>query len=293
MRIAHLILTYTNPKQTERMIKNMVHEDFDFYIHVDKKFDINPHLFLKSLPNVYFINNRVDVKWAGFDTVKATFESIKEIVATGIKYDFINLLSGQDYPLQSANAMAGFFSENMGKEFMSFRDYKNDWKEGLIRMERYFLSNHNFKGKNTIENALNYILPKRKLPYHMHPYGKSMFWMLSPEAAMYVVNKVEGDKKLSNFFSLCWGSDEFVFQTILMNSPLKDRIVNDNYRYIDWSGGGPNPKVLDEHDFEPIEKSGMLFARKLEMLKSAKLMNLIDTKLLILYSTITWPISLI
>lgn len=275
------------------MIKNMVHEDFDFYIHVDKKFDINPHLFLKSLPNVYFINNRVDVKWAGFDTVKATFESIKEIVATGIKYDFINLLSGQDYPLQSANAMAGFFSENMGKEFMSFRDYKNDWKEGLIRMERYFLSNHNFKGKNTIENALNYILPKRKLPYHMHPYGKSMFWMLSPEAAMYVVNKVEGDKKLSNFFSLCWGSDEFVFQTILMNSPLKDRIVNDNYRYIDWSGGGPNPKVLDEHDFEPIEKSGMLFARKLEMLKSAKLMNLIDTKLLILYSTITWPISLI
>jgi hypothetical protein len=293
MRIAHLILTYTNPKQTERMIKNMIHEDFDFYIHVDKKFDINPHLFLKSLPNVYFINNRVDVKWAGFDTVKATFESVKEVIDTGIKYDFINLLSGQDYPLQSTNALASFFSQNIGKEFMSFRDYKNDWKEGLIRMERYFLSNHNFKGKTTIENVLNYIMPKRKLPYHMHPYGKSMFWMLSPEAAMYVVNKVEGDKKLSNFFSLCWGSDEFVFQTILMNSHFKERIVNDNYRYIDWSAGGPNPKVLDENDFEPIKKSKMLFARKLEMLKSAKLMDLIDTKLLILYSAITWPISLI
>jgi hypothetical protein len=76
-----------------------------------------------------------------------------------------------------------------------------------------------------------------------------------------------------------------------MNSPLKDRIVNDNYRYIDWSAGGPNPKVLDEHDFEPIEKSRMLFARKFEVLKSATLMNLIDTKLLILYSVLTWPLS--
>ena len=90
MRVAHLILTYTDPKQTERMIRNMMHEDFDFYIHVDKKFDVNPHLFLKQLGNVYFINNRKDVKWAGFDTVLATFECIKEILASTIQYDFIN-----------------------------------------------------------------------------------------------------------------------------------------------------------------------------------------------------------
>jgi hypothetical protein len=99
MRVAHLILTYTNPAQTERMIKNMYHANFDFYIHVDKKFDVNPHLYLKSLPNVYFINNRTDVGWSGFSTVLATFECIKEIVNRKQKYDFINFLSGQDYPL--------------------------------------------------------------------------------------------------------------------------------------------------------------------------------------------------
>lgn len=290
MRIAHLILTYTDPKQTERMIKSMEHKDFDFYIHVDKKFDINPHLFLKSIPNVYFINNRVDVKWAGYNTVKATFECIKEIVNTGIKYDFINFLSGQDYPLKSADEMMLFFSKNIGKEFLSYRDIKNDWKEGLIRMEKYFLSNYSFKGKNTIENIVNYIMPKRKMPYNLHPYGKSMFWMLSPETAMYVVNKVEQDKKLINFFSLCWASDEFVFQTILLNSSLKHKVVNNNYRYIDWSLGGANPKVLDETDFEKIKEADMLFTRKVNKDISGKLLDLIDAKLLTLLTLFTWVI---
>ncbi|WP_255713370.1 beta-1,6-N-acetylglucosaminyltransferase [Pedobacter sp. Leaf132] len=290
MRVAHLILTYTDPKQTERMIKNMEHKDFDFYIHVDKKFDINPHLFLKSIPNVYFINNRVDVRWAGYNTVKATFDCIKEIVDTGIKYEFINFLSGQDYPLKPAEEMMSFFKENIGKEFLSYRDIKNDWKEGLIRMEKYFFSNHTFKGKSTLENIVNHIMPKRKIPYNLHPYGKSMFWMLSPEVAMYVVNKVEQDKKLINFFSLCWASDEFVFQTILLNSAYKDKIINNNYRYIDWSLGGANPKTLDESDFEKIKKSEMLFIRKVNQNVSGKLLDMIDAKLLTLLTFFTWAI---
>lgn len=279
MRIAHLILTYTNPKQTERMIRNMLHKNFDFYIHVDKKFDINPHLFLESLPNVYFINNRIDVRWAGFNTVIATFECIKEIASRGISYDYINLLSGQDYPLKPASELMEFFEKSKGKEFLSYRDIRNDWKEGLIRMEKYFLINYKFRGKYLIENIANTVLPRKKIPYNLHPFGKSMFWMLSMEAAIYVVNTVEGDNKLKKFFSLCWGTDEFVFQTILMNSPYKDKIVNENYRYIDWSLGGANPKILDETDFTPIKNSNMLFARKMEWTKSAELLNLIDANL--------------
>jgi hypothetical protein len=280
MRVAHLILTYTNPRQTERMIRELAHENFDFYIHVDKKFDINPHLFMEALPNVYFINNRVDVKWAGYSTVVATFECIKEIIATGIQYDFINFLSGQDYPIKTADYINNFFEENRGKEFLSFRDIKNDWQEGLIRMEKYYLSGYSFKGKHRIEDLINRIMPKRKLPNNLHPYGKSMFWMLSPATAMYVVNTVEGDNRLKDFFWLCWASDEFVFQTILMNSPLKDKIINNNYRYIDWSAGGANPKILDESDAENIAASDALFARKFDMVNSPDILDFIDKHLL-------------
>ena len=280
MRIAHLILTYTDPKQTERTIRMMYHKNFDFYIHVDKKFDISSYLFLSVLPNVFFIKKRADVRWSGFSTVKATFQCIKEIVDTGIDYKYINFLSGQDYPIKPANFINDFFVQHTGKEFLSYRDIRNDWTEGLIRMEKYFFSDHNFTGKYFLENLVTRLLPKRKIPYNMHPYGKSMFWMLSPGAAMYVVNKVEHDRKLMKFFALSWASDEFVFQTILLNSPYKDKVVNNNYRYIDWSKGGARPKLLDETDINNIAKSGMLFARKFDMGDEPEILDLIDSNLI-------------
>lgn len=276
MRVAHLILTYTNPAQTARMIKAMWHENFDFYIHVDKKFDITPHLILKDIPNVFFIKNRVDVRWSGFSTIIAEFETIKEVMATGIPYSFLNLLSGQGYPLKPANDIAAFFDKNVGKEFLSYKDFENDWPEGMIRIEKYFLSDYNFPGRFRLERLMNVLLPKKKIPYNLKPYGKSMFWMLSPEAAMYVVNKVENDAKLKRFFSLSWASDEFVFQMILMNSAFKDKVVNDNQRYIDWSAGGANPKVLFTEDFAPMMASGLLFARKFSAEISGELMDKID-----------------
>lgn len=280
IRIAHLILTYTDPRQTERMINRMFHKNFDFYIHVDKKIDIQPHLYLKNLKNVYFIDRRTDVKWADFSTVQATFECIKEIQRTGISYEFINFLSGQDYPLKPAQFIYDFYVKNRDKDFLSFRDFENDWKEGMIRVEKYFLTSYEFKGKNKLEKLINLVLPPKKLPNGLHAFGKSMFWMLHPDTAMFVVDSVEKNKALKRFFSLSWASDEFVFQTIILNSSYKKNVINNNYRYIDWSAGGANPKVLDETDFKPLAKSEMLFARKFDMLKKPEILNLIDQYLL-------------
>ena len=276
MRIAHLILTYTDPHQTERMIKRLSRENFDFYIHVDKKFDIQPHLYLGTLPNVYFIQNRQKVTWAAFSTVLATFACIREIAATGIRYDFINFLSGQDYPIKSADYINDFLEAHQGKEFISYRDIMNDWKEGWIRLRKYYLTAFSFPGKYRLENVINKIFPRKTIPYGLHPYGGSMFWMLSPDAALYVVNRVTEDKKLRRFFFFSWASDEVVFQTILINSPYRDKIINNSYRYIDWSRGGANPKVLNASDAEKLFQSDMLFARKFNMTKSPEILDIID-----------------
>src|ERR1700712_273908 len=93
MRFACLIVTYTSAKQTLRLIRKLDNGDFDFYIHLDKKVDMETHRELFKIPNVYFIKDRVDVKWAGFSTVQAAFNGIKQIAASGIFYDFVNLIT--------------------------------------------------------------------------------------------------------------------------------------------------------------------------------------------------------
>lgn len=57
--------------------------------------------------------------------------------------------------------------------------------------------------------------------------------------------------------------DESFFQTLLMNSPYKNKRA-DYLHYVDWSEGGNNPKVLKIEDLENLMASDKLMARKLD-----------------------------
>lgn len=71
--------------------------------------------------------------------------------------------------------------------------------------------------------------------------------------------------------------EEFFFQTIIMNSPYKENVVEKNLRYTDWSGkNGSRPSFLDETDYEKIIKSGDFFARKIDSNISDKLLKKIE-----------------
>lgn len=280
MKLAHLILTYTDPLQTERMIRRLWHPDTDFYIHVDKKIDITEHLFLDEIKNVYFIQNRVEVRWAGYNTIIATFSCIKEIEATGRKYDYINFLSGQDYPIKSVREIYAFLGINYGKQFIEAIDIEKEVQEDLPKFNRYHLANYNFRGKYRLESVINTLLAPRKIPHDLTIYGKSMFWTLTQDAANFVVNTVEGNQKLHDFFFYSWGCDEFVFQTVLMNSHYKNSVVNNHCRYLDWSSGGSHPKTLCAEDFEKLKQSKHLFARKFKTSHDTEILDLIDKHLL-------------
>ncbi|QQL48291.1 beta-1,6-N-acetylglucosaminyltransferase [Mucilaginibacter ginkgonis] len=277
MKVAHLILTYTNPKLTERLIKRLNQPEFTFYVHVDKKLSIEPYLYLRKYTNVFLIHNREDVRWAGFNTIKATFKCIQEIAATEVKYDYINFISGQDYPIKSGKYMLEFFKKNKGKQFIEYASIEDQWIEALPRITNYHFANFTFRGRYRLEKIINFFLPKRELPDNLKPYGKSMFWMLTMDCALYVVDFFREHKELARFFLFTWGSDEFAFQTVLMNSHYKDSVVNNDFRYIDWSQGGAHPKILTEADLPKIKASNDLFARKFDENMSDEFMDTLDS----------------
>lgn len=91
---------------------------------------------------------------------------------------------------------------------------------------------------------------------------------------------MEEHPEFVRFFNLTWAPDEIVFQTILFASPFKSQMVNDNMRYIDWSGGGASPKTLNMDDRDAIAHSGKLFARKFNQDTDANILDWIDQELL-------------
>ena len=279
MKFAVIIVTYTSPKQTMRLIQSLDNGDFDFYIHLDKKIDLDTHRELFDIPNVFFIKDRVDIKWGGNTTVEATYNSIRQIAKSGKKYDFINLISGQDYPIKSAAYISNFLRKNIGKEFMTFKYFKTDWLEAQARVEKYHLNDYTFKGKTRLEQVLNFVTPKRKFPVdNMELCGQESFWTLSQECATYVVNYIDSNPKLKRFLKYTWGSDEFVFQSVLLNSPYKDRVVNNNLRFINWPPVGSRPNMFVAADFDRSMASDGLFGRKFDLNTDEKIFDLLDEK---------------
>jgi len=277
MRFACLIVTYTSAKQTLRLIQKLDNGDFDFYIHLDKKVDIETHREMFDMPNVFFIKNRLDVKWAGFTVVEASFNGLKEIRESGREYAFINLMSGQDYPLKTAGYISTFLAQHVGRQLIKHWDFETEWDEAFERIYKYHFTDSIFKGRYLIQRIINFLVRKRKVPTDMRFYGtNSTFWTLSPDCAYYVMEQVEGNQKLVNFLRYTWGSDEFIYQTVIMNSPYKDSVLNNNFRYVDWSAGGGHPKLLVTEDYEKIIATDNIIGRKFNMAIDENILDLID-----------------
>jgi len=198
------------------MIRRMAHPKFDFYIHVDRKKDITAYLFLAKIPNVYLIKDRVNVIWAGYNTVEATLRSVKEIFRTGKHYNYIHLMSGQDYPIKSAGYIYDFFVANNGKEFLQFEHFDEWASESYPRIRTYHLINYRFPGKYRFQWLMNKFLPARKSPLGIEFYGSSMFWAITSNCLKHIIEVIEKNARFKRFMRFTWGSDEFIFQTLVM-----------------------------------------------------------------------------
>lgn len=276
MKIAHLILAHAQPYQLQRLVNKLLHPDADFYIHIDAKMNAAEFMNLKSIANVHFVQKRVKVTWGSYSMVQATLNAFEEIIATGVQYDYINLLSGQDYPLNEASFIHQYFALHRGKQFMEFYSIYDTWHEAIPRITKYHLINYAVPYKYKLERMANKFLPARRMPNRLEPVGRSQWFTITLPAVKYILHYLHDYPNVIRFFKLTWAPDEFIFQTILYNSEFREDMVNDNLRYIDWSEGNASPKTLTIEDVKALEQSGCLFARKVNMNTDKDLMDAID-----------------
>lgn len=279
MTIAHLILAHKAPAQLERLVRKLAHPQARIFIHLDRKADYRLFAPLAALPRVHFIRHRLDVKWGGYSLTRAALEGMREILQSSVHYDFINLLSGEDYPIKPVEAIHEFLAQHIGQSFLECQpDTSEWWQANQSRFNQYHLTEFNFRGQYMVQRVLNRVLPRRKPPLFSTLYGGNMggWYTISRECAAFVVEFVDAHPRLRRYARYTWGSDEFLVHSILFNSPLAATIVNNNLRYIDWSAGGSNPKILTADDLPTLQDSSRLYARKFDASHSAQLLMQLD-----------------
>ncbi|HEY9638858.1 MAG TPA: beta-1,6-N-acetylglucosaminyltransferase [Coleofasciculaceae cyanobacterium] len=287
MKIAYIILTHRLPDQLTRLIYQLRDTGDSFFIHIDDRSDrkagrnLSRHLGsqLGNQPDIHFLK-RYACYWGGFGIVKATIEGIKGIVESGVEFDRVILLSGQDYPIKQKSYIKAFFEKNCDKEFMEsfILTSKNPWSEhggsykDLVRiMHWHFL----------LRSRPLHIPIERNFFQGIQPYGGSQWWCLSKKCIEYVHHFIQGNPKFVNYFKYSFIPDELFFQTIVSNSPFAEKVTGDNLTYADWQNPNPNyPAVLGKRDLDALLASPKLFARKFDGNRDTEILDLIDQSIL-------------
>lgn len=256
MKIAHLVQTHRNPKLLKRKIELLSSEDSAFFVHVDKKSDIDRFSGVRG-DNVFFCKERIPVYWAEYSMVEAILALMRQALDNPKHYDYFILSTGSDYPIRRREYIHDFFEMNRGREFISsiklpdgeacgpvYREYAP--KNGCAAYvgNKYYASLNTLRGRseNPVQRLALKILARSGLARRnfkkklngLEPYAGNAGWALTREACLYVIGFVENNQRYCNYFENVFAPDEMFFHTILGNSLFKNRIYR-HLTYEDWS----------------------------------------------------------
>jgi len=270
MRHAFLIMAHENTETFQTLLKQLDHEKIDIFIHMDKK---NKYYDAKLITEMakyarIFHTQRLDVAWGGFSQIVAELSLLKLATSKG-QYDYYHLLSGQDLLIASINDIFAFFKEHEGTEFVNFESecFKHRDRVNYYSIQDYIGRNKYLKPLKLLNKYSISIQEKLNINRNADiTFQKGDNWFsITDNLARYVIDKEEW---IFSTFKNTELSDEIFLQTIVHNSPFKNKLYlkkydNDHHnilRAIDWNRG--TPYTYQSQDFRELRKSPNLFARK-------------------------------
>lgn len=292
MKKAYIIIAHKNPLQLYRLVSRLNDGKSSFYIHIDKKVDLEEFSSLKEFGDILQFINRFDSKWGSYGTIKPYLDGLKRIKKSGKHFDRILLLSGQDYPIKSNQEIDQFFLNSPYSVFVNYfpipnyEKWPNKDRGGLYRVDKYYFGNKKHElllSKSA--NLLTSFIPllKRKIPNGMKPFAGQTWWNLDMYAMNYILDFVKEHPEYMDFHKHTFVADEVFLQMIIGNSKdekLLKSIENSEKRFTIWEHeNSAHPKILDKNDLQTIMSSDDLFARKFEQ-NDTEILDLIDKKIL-------------
>lgn len=195
--------------------------------------------------------------------------------AIELKCDYAHLISGNDWPiafreeilreLESAGQRLCYIEAEYGREEDRMQGLRLDARWLRLDAERNRLA---FRAKPYIARLSQWLdtQHRRFRGDRSRPWGKwfkGETWWSLPDEVLHVLavelRKVLASGRLIGTY-VC---EEHVVQTIVA-AKFPDRLA-DCRRYIDWTGRGDSPRLLDRSDQQAIAESGAWFARKVAL----------------------------
>ncbi|MBA4166689.1 MAG: hypothetical protein H0X41_03945 [Chitinophagaceae bacterium] len=264
-RQAIALLVHRDVSQINSLIKTL-EQDFDLYIHVDKKAKID----LSSIqsPNVW---SEYKVHWGSYDIVQSTIFLYKKILESKIPYTHVILLSGDSLPVKSNEYIADFLTASQGISFIENLPADEDcldrrrliwYKEDLkIRLRGFSRLKNPFKIIRWFQKKLN--LKRSAAGFER---TGSQWTILALSHVQHMMDHCQ----FSRYRFTAVPDESFV-----QNHFNQYNIPYGNYLiYAHWpSKKSFSPHFIDEATYVTLLNSPYLFARKFEAIPNVSARN--------------------
>ena len=276
MKHAYLIMAHNEPEILQRLIHLLDCPENDIFVHIDKKSDIRQFALSKESclnSRLFVLDKRIDVQWGGFSQIKCEMALMQAAYDQG-GYEYYHVMSGVTLPIKSMRYIFSFFDKHQGAIFLGIDvgefekeatrriRYRNFFNDNQFR----FLDNRTRQHLNGLSFRIQKLLHLEKRSTRTLKIGAN-WCSLTGEAVELLLSSKDWIRKTFQYGSCV---DEIYKQTVIWNSPLRDKIYKvgnslEGCMYeIDWSrGNGRSPYTYStESDIELLMKSDKLFARK-------------------------------
>lgn len=239
----------------------------DCYIHVDKK-TVIPKEFREwaaGIPGVY-LYSRYRINWGSYKHISAILFLLKEAMKAN-KYQYFHLVSANSFVTRPMKEVLDYFEQDAEKIYLEIIDLDEVDKDRVIEpWYIYYHFLHLYNKRSSLGNNVDYYFCKIQkrlgIRRKLHFRYKGLVYCHLPLAAVeYVFRFMKDNPGYFRRLKTCNIAEEFFFQNILMNSPLKERICPSHLLYDKWDAKGV-ACFLSEEDYPKLKEDKYLFARK-------------------------------
>lgn len=279
-----MILAHNDPVHLARLTKCLGKEN-DIYVHLDAKTDPSEYIE-KCNPSTIFIEDRINVAWAGISMVDALLNLIKAALKLSEHYTHLIFISGSDYPIKPIEEINNIFASTPEREFIKFIDMrdspkhypkqitKKQYLEPLLRSPKRLLKLMD----KSVRKILRSLKIRNKWQSNITPYYGHTWCALTPKCCEYILN-FNNNNWFYEMNRNTFAADEHYFHTIIGNSPFV-AMTDGIQRLANFHLICPSlTKWFTLEDWEQIQNSEKLFVRKVNTSKSSSLLEKIDQHL--------------
>lgn len=283
MSQAVLILAHKDFDQVHALAKHLK-PYFGIYIHFDSKNKLTPEQISQFEDDGFYCFQKYEINWGAWSICRAMLLLLEEAYRN-TSNNYFHFISGQDWPVGNPKKIYEFY-ENNSSIYLRWRPAKiaKETGEPIELWQKYYF-NYDKIARQSLFGVLyhRYTLLKQTLkhvnkfndldiPFEL--YQGSQWSDLPRDAAQYCLKFLEDNPNYQKMLETGFCSDEFLIQSILCNSSLKDRIINDNHRFIKLKKQhGSYPAILDSGNLTEIVSGNFHFARKIDLTHSKSLIE--------------------